>query len=184
MTIGRIVAAAILMALLAGCGSPGKDTEPAAPQETETVAETAAPEETPAPTATPEDEPEVEAADQASTEEENTMTITIGDYQFKVTLEDNAAAAALKEHLPLTLDMSELNGNEKYNYMPFSLPTETYSPGTIQTGDVMLYGDSCLVVFYKSFSTPYTYTKIGHIDDAAELQTAVGTGSVQMVFES
>ena len=97
-------------------------------------------------------------------------------------LEDNETAAALKEHLPLTLDMSELNGNEKYNYLPFELPTDSYSPGAIQTGDVMLYGSDCLVVFYKSFSTPYSYTRIGHIDDPSELASAVGAGGMQMSF--
>ena len=111
------------------------------------------------------------------------MKITIGKHQFTVTLEDNAAAAALKEHLPMTLDMNELNGNEKYRYMPFSLPTDPYSPGIIQAGDIMLYGDNCLVVFYKSFSTPNSYTKIGRIDNTAKLLAAVGADDVQMVLE-
>ena len=157
--------------ILPGCGG---DVEQPVPRETE------APAETPEPAATMEQEPD----DELEAEEVNTMTITVGDHQFTVTLEDNAAAAALKDHLPLTLDMSELNGNEKYNYMPFSLPTEPYSPGSIQTGDVMLYGDSCLVVFYKSFSTGYSYTRLGHIDDPAGLQDALGTGGVQMTIEN
>lgn len=91
------------------------------------------------------------------------MKITIGAHQFTVTLEDNAAATALKEHPPMTLDMNELYGNEKYRYMPFSLPTNPCLPGKIQTGDIILYGDNCLVVFYKDFSTTYSYTRIGHI---------------------
>ena len=114
--------------------------------------------------------------------EKENMDIVIGTYRFTVVLEDNETAAALKEKLPLQLDMSELNGNEKYNYLPFTLPTNTYAPGQIQAGDVMLYGNNCLVVFYKSFSTPYSYTKIGHIEDITDLQKAVGTGSVQMTF--
>ena len=166
--------------LLHGCGGPADEPAvEAGPQETEAVVEAAAPEPTPVPGET--------TADNmigAEAEEKNTMIITVGEYQFTVSLEDNETVSELKEHLPLTLDMSELNGNEKYNYLPFSLPTESYAPGTIQAGDVMLYGDDCLVVFYKSFSTPYRYTRIGHIDDAADLQTAVGAGGVQMVFEN
>ena len=110
------------------------------------------------------------------------MRITIGEHQFAVTLEDNATSAALKERLPLTLDMNELNGNEKYRYMPFSLPTDPCLPGMIQAGDIMLYGDNCLVVFYKSFSTPNSYTRIGRINNAAKLPAVVGTDDVQMVF--
>ena len=34
----------------------------------------------------------------------------------------------------------------------------------------MLYGNNCLVIFYKSFDTSYSYTKIGHIEDLNELE--------------
>ena len=117
-------------------------------------------------------------------EEVSIMRIVIGDYEFEAVLEDSPAADALKEQLPLELDMSELNGNEKYNYLDFNLPTDVYSPGQIQAGDIMLYGDSCLVVFYESFSTPYRYTKIGRIEDVTDLRAAVGVGSVRMLFEA
>ena len=50
------------------------------------------------------------------------MRITIADTTFIATLEDNATTRALVEMLPLTLQMNELNGNEKYHYLPTSLP--------------------------------------------------------------
>ena len=150
-------AAMLLAAALAGCGPSAAETR--------------------------DDEMEENAVPEQETKEENTMKITIGEYEFSVSLEANDTAAALKEHLPMTLDMSELNGNEKYNYLPFSLPTDSSCPGNIRAGDVMLYGRECIVVFYKSFSTSYSYTKIGHIDDVTQLQNAVGAGSVQMIFD-
>ena len=116
-------------------------------------------------------------------EEDFIMLITIGSYQFTATLDESPTTEALKAKLPLTLSMSELNGNEKYNYLPFSLPTDSYKPGQIDEGDVMLYGDDCIVVFYKSFSSAYSYTRIGHIEDVTLLQEAVGEDSVEMVFE-
>ena len=116
-------------------------------------------------------------------EEVSIMRIVIGDHEFQAVLEDNPTAEALRERLPLELTMSELNGNEKYNYLDFDLPADSFSPGQIQAGDIMLYGSSCLVVFYESFSTPYSYTRIGRIEDATDLRAAVGSGSVQMQFE-
>ena len=110
------------------------------------------------------------------------MTIIINGQDFHATLYDNETAAALKEKMPLTLDMSELNGNEKYNYLSFSLPANSSNPGQIHAGDLMLYGSDCLVLFYKSFSTGYSYTPIGRIDDPSGLADAVGRGGVQAAF--
>ena len=110
------------------------------------------------------------------------MTITINSQTFLATLYDNETAAALKEKLPMTLDMSELNGNEKYNYLPFSLPANAGNPGQIHAGDLMLYGSNCLVLFYESFSTGYSYTPIGRVDNPSGLAAAVGSGDVQVAF--
>ena len=84
--------------------------------------------------------------------------------------------------LPLTLQMNELNGNEKYHYLSTSLPANASCPGTIHAGDILLYGSSCLVVFYKTFSTSYSYTRIGRIDNADNLANTLGSGNVSVTF--
>ena len=107
------------------------------------------------------DKQEVTTAEQHEEKEANGMQIAVGDKQFPVNLESSDTVTALTEMLPLTLDMSELNGNEKYYYLDTALPSSPEKVGHISEGDIMLYGDSCLVVFYESFDTPYSYTKIG-----------------------
>ena len=89
------------------------------------------------------------------------ITVTVQGEAFQATLADTEAARALAERLPLTLEMSELNGNEKYAYLDASLPTEPTRPGTIHAGDIMLFGDDCLVLFYETFSSSYRYTRLG-----------------------
>ncbi len=117
-------------------------------------------------------------------EEENTLSIsiTVDGRTFSATLYDNETARAFKARLPLTLDMSELNGNEKYNYLPEDLPKNPSRPSRINTGDIMLFGSDCLVLFYDSFSTSYSYTPIGKTDDPDGLAAALGSGSVQVTF--
>lgn len=111
------------------------------------------------------------------------IKIKIKDITFMATLYDNAAAAAFKSLLPISVNMSELNDNEKYVDLTRNLPTKSYKPATIQTGDLMIYGSSTLVLFYKTFPTSYNYTKLGRIDDVKRLASAVGSGNVTITFE-
>lgn len=113
----------------------------------------------------------------------NHLKISIGSTSFTVTLEDNVAAMAFKALLPMTVDMAELNGNEKYYYLSESLPVASSNPGTIRTGDLMLYGTSCIVLFYENFSTSYSYTPLGRVDNPSELIPALGSGSATVTFE-
>jgi Uncharacterized conserved protein len=113
----------------------------------------------------------------------NQMRLKIGSSIFTATLHDNATATAFKGMLPMTVKMSELNGNEKYFDLLVNLPTNASNPRTIQSGDLMIYGSNTLVLFYKPFSTSYSYTRLGRIDDTTGLAAAVGSGSVTVTYE-
>ena len=93
------------------------------------------------------------------------MKVIINDKEYTMKLEDNKTVKSFIKLLPKEFNMQELNGNEKYVYLDKDLPINSYNPKKINTGDVMLFGNNCLVLFYKSFNTSYSYTKIGHIDN-------------------
>ena len=121
-----------------------------------------------------------------STSSEKTMPeirITIGDKTFSAALENTPASAEFVKMLPLSLRMNELNGNEKYIGLSEKLPADSACPGKIRSGELMLYGRSTLVLFYKSFPTSYSYTRIGKIADARGLKEVVGDREVTVKFE-
>lgn len=111
------------------------------------------------------------------------IKIIIGSQTFTAKLLDNNSAKNFKEMLPLTINMTDLYGNEKYYDFSKSLPTNSSNPGMINNGDLMLYGSKTLVLFYKTFSKSYSYTKLGKIDDATGLASALGSGNVTVTFE-
>ena len=112
------------------------------------------------------------------------IKITIAGKNFTATLSDTPAAEEFSKRLPLTLRMNELNGNEKYAGLSDKLPADSACPDRIDSGELMLYGNSTLVLFYESFPTSYSYTRIGKITDVRGLKEAVGRGSVTVTFET
>ena len=111
------------------------------------------------------------------------INIIIGSKTFSATLADSEIGEAFAALLPLSVTMNELNGNEKYHYLSSSLPTAAYRPGIIHAGDLMLYGNNCVVLFYKTFNSGYSYTRIGALDDPSGLSDALGNGNVSVRFE-
>ena len=107
------------------------------------------------------------------------INVSINSKKYTATIENNETAKSFISRLPQEFNMKELNENEKYVYMDNSLPTNSTNPKHIKSGDIMLYGNNCLVIFYKSFDTNYSYTKIGHIDNLPDL----GIDNITVKFE-
>lgn len=160
MRLSLLALCAAMLMLLGGCAAADEGFEPGA-------------------AAVPEADIIQESGDKAMK-----IRISAGGESFTATLNATQAAGELAQRLPMTLNMSELNGNEKYYYMDAPLARNASRVGRINAGDIMLFGDDCLVIFYKSFSTGYSYTPLGRIDDAANLAEALGSGSVSVTIEA
>lgn len=111
------------------------------------------------------------------------INIKIGNSDFSAKLYDNPTVNEFIKNFPITYNMSELHGNEKYYYMPNSFPTDSEIPDNINKGDIMLYGSDCLVIFYNTFPNSYSYTRLGYIENTSELENAVGKGNVEISFK-
>lgn len=114
----------------------------------------------------------------------NKISIQVGEKTFTATLLDNEAAEKFFSLLPLAVTMTDLNRNEKYYRLPQNLPTNASNPGTIRNGDLMLWGANTAVIFYETFSTSYSYTSLGKIDNPTGLKEALGSGDVKVIFSS
>jgi hypothetical protein len=120
----------------------------------------------------------------ATAERSKQIKVIIASKTFIAAVEDNATVRAFQALLPMKVNMTELNGNEKYFRLADNLPTNASSPKSIQAGDLMIYGSNTLVLFYESFSTSYEYTRLGRIKDTNGLAAALGAGSVMVSFDN
>jgi hypothetical protein len=126
--------------------------------------------------------PHAAAAVDTAHPEESRMWMTIGERRFAITLADTQAARAFAALLPLEIDMADLNGNEKHADLSQALPANASRPGTIRNGDLKLYGSNTLVVFYKTFRSSYSYTRLGHVNEPTALEQVLGQRSVTIEF--
>lgn len=124
-----------------------------------------------------------DSASQTSKLMKDTIAIIIDDNHFTAILESNTAANEFKKMLPLTISMRDLNSNEKFFDLSKNLPANASNPGTIHAGDIMLWGSNTVVLFYKTFSTSYSYTRLGKIENPDGLAQALGSGNVSVKFE-
>lgn len=122
----------------------------------------------------------LERADEEMNKEKLTLYLMIGETKFSATLENNETTKELLQRLPLEIEMKELNGNEKYYYFDEHLPRNASLVNKINVGDIMLFGDNCLVIFYQSFATSYSYTKLGKIDNPDSLAEVLGSGNIKV----
>ena len=124
-----------------------------------------------------------DSASQTSELMKDTITIIIGNKHFTAILESNTAGNEFKKTLPLTISMRDLNSNEKFFDLSNNLPANASKPRTINAGDLMLWGSNTLVLFYKTFNTSYSYTRLGKIENPSGLSQALGSSNVTVTFE-
>lgn len=117
------------------------------------------------------------------TAQEMKLKITVGNRQFNATLNDSEAAKELVRMLPLSVAMTEHNGNEKYYNLPERMSGRATAPGRVEAGDLMIWSRSTLVLFYADARTSYSYIRLGKVDDPAGLREAAGRGDVRVTFE-
>ena len=118
---------------------------------------------------------------QEEPEEETEMKLWIGETEVPVTWEENDSVEAVRELLPLTIQMSPYGGFEQVGPIGQSV-TKNDKQTTTHPGDIVLYSGNQIVVFYGSNS--WAYTRLGHIDlTREELTELLGNEAVTLKLE-
>lgn len=133
-------------------------------------------------TVEPESSIETESEEVVETEGITSMKVQIDGHTFYAALENNNATAELVQMMknqPIVISMSDYSGFEKVGSLGTTL-SGSNSQMTTQAGDIVLYNNSQIVIFYGSNS--WSYTKLGHVDDLTGWEEALGSGDVTVTF--
>ena len=102
------------------------------------------------------------------TTEEPAMTLMIGETEVPVIWENNPSVDALKDLLPLTIEMSMYGGFEQVGPIGQEIVSNDEQAKT-EPGDIVLYSGDQIVIFYGNNS--WAYTRLGHVDLTQEEMT-------------
>ena len=93
------------------------------------------------------------------------LKVAIGGVSYTATSESTKAVESFLNQLPLELEMNDSGNGLKRGYTYFKLATSAKKLGTIEAGDILLSGDSYVLIATKTFKSSDKYTKIGHISN-------------------
>ncbi len=99
------------------------------------------------------------------------VELSVGGVSCKARFYDNETTQALFKKMPLTIEMQDLNDNEKYYDLQEKFPySMTEQPDIIHAGEIMLWSSNTLVLFYKTFENSYGgYVRLGSVENMTEL---------------
>lgn len=112
---------------------------------------------------------------------EESMKLSIDNQELNVSWENNKSVKALKESLPLTIEMHEYGGFEQTGSIGRSI-VRNDSQIDVVPGDIVLYNGNAISVFYHNSS--WQYTRLGHINlDNSGLNNLLNKPSVTFVIK-
>ncbi len=120
----------------------------------------------------------------SETEGKEEMKLMIGETPVDVEWEKNTAVEELKKMVsdsPVTVDMSMYGGFEQVGSLGKDLPASDEQTVT-ESGDIVLYAGSNIVIFYGSNS--WAYTRLGKVTDktAGEMAELLGNGDTTLTI--
>lgn len=91
--------------------------------------------------------------------------VSIGGKRYTAKTESTKAAEVFLNNLPIEIEMNVRDKNSISGVTYFKLSSEAKSHKKLLVGDVLLQGNSTIIIVTSSFKESTKYTKLGHIED-------------------
>ena len=107
----------------------------------------------------------------------------INDISFNTTVEDNLPAKEFLEILPLNIYMDK-EKDSYVHYIDYKLDKEETAPKELNAGDILLEGNSKIILVSSTNSNKNKYTKIASIDNPDNLELILEINEKPIRFEN
>ncbi len=106
------------------------------------------------------------------------LKLSLGGNVYTIECESTKAVQNLVSNLPLSIEFNDLANKGKSGNIYFKLLSEPKTIKKALVGDVLLEGNSTIIIVDKSFKTSDKYTKIGHIENLGALPSGSISGKI------
>ena len=93
------------------------------------------------------------------------IQIKLNGIYYRATPVISYATQNFMKNFPMSVQMSDENSNQKKGCVYFKIEGDSDKPKNIEKGDLLIYGDSCIVIATSDFAGHGKYKKIGHINN-------------------
>ena len=119
---------------------------------------------------------EAEKKEAAEVGELSDIRLNLGGDIYYIKCESTKSAKNLIDNLPLSIEFKDLENVGKSGNIFFKLVSEPKKIKKAVIGDVLLEGNSTVIIVDKTFKTNAKYTKIGHIDNLTNMPSGMVSG--------
>lgn len=111
------------------------------------------------------------------------INLVINGKSYPAILSNNVSAKALVSRMPFTKILKTYQDQEMYTYLTTPIESDPQSVNGIHAGDLMLFGEDCLMLFFQNSNNTYRYTPLASIMDTRGLVSLMSQGSVTVTFQ-
>ena len=104
------------------------------------------------------------------------IKVNIGGVNYTAITEVSYAAQNFISNFPLSIDMKTEESNRIQGCTYFKFNGDASRAKSVLRGDILIYGDSCVIIATENFSGSSKYKRIAHIDNLGTI--SVGNQTV------
>ncbi len=109
------------------------------------------------------------------------FNVNINGYTYIANTQVSYAAQNFIKNTPITIEMKDDGSDKKIGCLLVKIEGDCIKEKNVEKGDVLLYGESCIIIATEDFKNSAQYKKIGHINNLGTIPSGIQKVSFSIV---